>query len=160
MKKWVLLSLGVIACTVILFVVFSSVGKLQKPEIREVSLDWGQVTETTTEVLGTITVYNPNSVALPVDRITCDIKMDGISVGRAETIDLQIEKEAEFPVKISAKIDNTKIPDFWVEHIRRNEKSEASIELHAIFDLGGVDFTIPYTIKRPIETDLLSYLKE
>lgn len=161
MKKWGLISLGVVAFAVIIliFIVFSSVGKLQEPEIREVALDWGQVTETTTEVLGTITIYNPNSVPLPVNRITCDIKIDGISVGKAETIDLQIEEEAEFPVKISVKIDNTKIPDIWAEHIRRNEKSEASIELHAIFNLGGVDFTIPYTIKRPIETDLLSYLK-
>jgi len=166
MKKWGLLSLGIVALAVILFVVFSNVGKLQeaiertKPEIREVSLDWGQVTATTTEVLGTVTVYNPNSVPLPVRRLTCDIKMDGISVGKAETIDLQIEEEAEFPVKISAKIDNTKIPDFWAEHIRRNEKSEALIELHATFDLGGVNFTIPFTIKQPIETDLLSFLKE
>lgn len=160
MKKWGLISLGVVAFAVIIFIVFSSVGKLQEPEIRGVALDWGQVTETTTEVLGTITIYNPNSVPLPVNRITCDIKIDGISVGEAETIDLQIEEEAEFPVKISAKIDNTKIPDVWAEHIRRNEKSEVSIELHATFDLGGVDFTIPYTIKRPMETDLLSYLKE
>jgi len=160
MKKWVLLSLGIVACAVILFIVFSSAGKLQEPEIREVHLDWGRVTATTTEVLGTITVYNPNSVNLPVKCITCDIKMNGINIGKAETIDLQIEEEAEFPVKISVKIDNTKIPEFWAEHIRRNEKSEASIELHAIFNLGGVEFTIPYTIKRSIETDLLSYLKE
>jgi len=130
MKKWVLLSLGIVACAIILFIVFSNVGKFQeaikrtKPEIREVSLDWGQVTATTTEVVGTITIYNPNSVPLPISRITCDIKMDGISVGRAETIDLQIEEEAEFSIKISAKIDNTKIPDFWAEHIRRNEKAK------------------------------------
>ncbi len=166
MKKWILLSLGIVACAVILFIVFSNGGKLQeeierfKPEIREVSLDWGQVTVATTEVVATITIYNPNSVPLPVKRITCDIKIDGIKVGKAETINLQIEEEAEFPIKISAKIDNTKIPDLWAEHIRRNEKSEASMELHATFDLGGVDFTIPFTIKRPIETDLLSYLKE
>ncbi|MFC1993398.1 LEA type 2 family protein [Chloroflexota bacterium] len=171
MKKWILLSLGAIACAVIIFIVFLNVCKLPeainlnkpeigKPEIIDVSLDWGKVTEATTEVLGTITVYNPNSIPIPVRRITCDIKINGTSICSAETIDLQIEEKSEFPINITAEIDNTKIPDIWAEHINRNEKSEASIELLAIFDLGGVDFPIPYTIKQPIETDLLSYLEQ
>ena len=162
MKKWILIIISaivvVVVVVVILLVVLSGLNKLQEPELREVSLKWGEVTPATTEVLGTITIYNPNSVSLPIESVTCEIKMDGIKVGSAETINLQIEEEAEFQVKIIAKIDNTKIPEFWAEHLRRDEKSEAEIEIHVAFDLEGIKFTLPYTLKQPIETNIMSYL--
>jgi LEA14-like dessication related protein len=129
-----------------------------KPEVRGVTLAWGAVTPQTTEVLGTIKVYNPNSITLPVKKVSCVVYMDGINMGSAETTGLQIEKQSEFPVKITAKIDNTKIPAFWAEHIKRNEKSEASIEINITFDLKVTDFTFPYKTTQPIETNLLSSL--
>ena len=162
MKKWVLITISTIVFTVvvILLVVLSNLNKLQEPELRDVSLEWGEVKPATTEVLGTVTIYNPNSVPLPIKGITCEIKMNGIRVGSAETVNLQIEEETEFPVKIVAEIDNTKIPEFWAEHIRRDEKSEVEIEMQIAFDLGGIEFTLPYTLKQPIETNILSYLSE
>lgn len=162
MKKWILgfLALVVIVVAVVLAVVFSGLSKLQEPELRKVSLEWGQVTSATTEVLGTIIVYNPNSVSLPIESVTCNIKINGIQVGSAETVELQIKEKAEFPVKIVARIDNTKIPELWAEHLRRGEISEAVIELDVAFDLEGVRFTLPYTIRQPIETNILSYLQE
>ena len=162
MKKWILILISavvvVIITALVILVVLPGLNKLQEPELRKVSLKWGEVTLATTEVLGTITVYNPNSVSLPIERVTCTIKMDGIKIGSAQTINLQIEKEAEFPVQVVAVINNTKIPEFWAEHLRRNEKSEAEIELHLVFDLAGVEFSLPYTIRQPIETNILSYL--
>jgi len=150
---------------VLLLSLYSSCSKVQekieqmKPEIRGVTLEWGAVTTETTEVLGTINVYNPNSITLPVKKVSCNINMNGIDMGNAETLDLQIEKNAEFPIKISAKIDNAKIPIFWAEHLKRKEKSEALIGINIIFDLKVGDFTFPFKMKRPLETDLLSSLE-
>ena len=160
MKKWILIIISaiVVAVIVILLVVLPGLNKLQEPELRDVSLEWGEVTPATTEVLGTITIYNPNSVSLPIESVTCEIKMDGIKIGSAETIDLQIEEEAVFPIKIVVEIDNAKIPEFWAEHLRRDERSEVEIEMHIAFDLEGIKFTLPYTLKQPIETNILSYL--
>ena len=160
MKKWIIFSVVFVAIVVVLLVVLLGLDELRAPELRNVSLEWGEVASATTEVLGTLTIYNPNSVSLPIEGITCDIKMDGIKVGSAETIDLQIVKEAEFPVNVVAKIDNVKMPGFWAEHVRRDEKSIAEIEIHIAFNLQGVRFTIPYTLKQSIETDILSYLNE
>ncbi|MFC1981995.1 LEA type 2 family protein [Chloroflexota bacterium] len=162
MKKWflIIVSIVVVVCVAAVFVVYSGLNKLQEPELRSVSLEWGQVTSATTEVLGTITVYNPNSVPLPIESVTCNIKLDGIHVGSAETIDLQIEEEAEFPVKIVIEIDNAKIPEFWAEHLRRDEKSEAEIVMRIAFDLEGIEFTLPYTLRQPVETNILSGLSQ
>jgi len=131
-----------------------------KPEIRGVTLDWGAITPATTEVIGTIKVYNPNSISLDVKNIAYSVNMDGISMANAESPGLQIEKNAEFLIKISAKIDNTKIPEFWAEHIKRNEKSEAAFEIKPTFDLKVTDFTYPFKLNRPIETNLLSSLNK
>jgi LEA14-like dessication related protein len=160
MIKWLLLIVVVLIIAAFLLVLFLGLHKLQEPELRNVTLRWGEVTTATTEVLGTITVYNPNSVSLPIEGITCDIKMNGIEIGSAEAIDLKIEEETEFPVEIVAQIDNAKIPEFWTEHVKRDEKSVAEIELHIAFNLEGVKFTIPYTLKQPVETDILSYLSK
>jgi LEA14-like dessication related protein len=131
-----------------------------KPEMRGMTLEWGVVTPENTEIIGTIKVYNPNPISLQVKKIMYAINMDGINVGSAESPGLQIEKNAEFPIKVSAKIDNTKIPGFWTEHIRRTENSEASIEISPTFDLKITDFTFPFKVNRSIQTNLLSSLNK
>jgi LEA14-like dessication related protein len=129
-----------------------------KPEMRGVTLEWGEVTPETTEVIGTIKVYNPNPISLQVKKIAYEINMDGINVGSAESPGLQIEKNAEFPIKVLAKIDNAKIPGFWTEHIKRAENSEVSVEISPTFDLKITDFTFPFKVKQSIKTNLLSSL--
>jgi LEA14-like dessication related protein len=131
-----------------------------KPEIRGTTLEWGAVTSETTEIIGTIKVYNPNSISLTVKKIAYTISMDGINVGSAESPGLEIPKEAEFSLQISAKIDNSKIPAFWSEHIKRNEQSEITIEIRPTFDLKVTDFTFPFKINRTFETDLLASLNK
>ncbi len=163
MKKLILAILGIVFVAVIVAVAVF-VGKLQEtveglqPDIRNITLEWGEVTENSIEILGTLTVYNPNSISLPVTKITSEVVLNGINIGSAETIGLKVEKTSEFPVRFSAKIDPAKIPGAWAEHIRRSEKSEASIKISATFDLGIGEFTFPYTVKQPFETNLLSQL--
>ena len=147
------LLLGVTACQQL-----EQTVQAMQPEVRGVTLEWGEVTPQSAEFTTTLLVYNPSPISLPVKRVTSEIFMDGIPMGSAETLDLRIEKQAEFPIRVSARIDNTKIPAFWAEHIRRQEKSEAQIDTKATFDLGLTDFTFPFRVKRPITTDLLSPL--
>lgn len=131
---------------------------VERPEIRRATLDWGEVTRDTTEVITIIKVFNPNPFTLPVKKVACDIFMNDIKMATAETVDLRIEKEAEFPIKILTRIDNRKIPIFWAEHLRRGEKSEVVIDAYITFDL--IDFTFPFQVRRPLETDLLRELEK
>jgi len=156
----VVLSLVILLSPIIGCAKVKTKAEAMKPEVREIILRWGEITSATSEVIATIKVYNPNPISLPVKKVSCGITINGIRMGSAEAIDLKIEKSAEFPIKISAKIDNTKIPTLWVEHLKRNERSEALIDINTTFDLLVTDFTFPYSLKRPIETDLLSALKK
>lgn len=131
-----------------------------KPEIRSTTLEWGEASAEATEVTATILVYNPSPISLPVKRVTSDIFMNDIHMGSAETVGLSIEKNAEFPITVSARMDNTRIPAFWAEHLRRHEQSEALIKIGATFDLGITEFTFPFSLRRPITTDLLAPLSK
>lgn len=127
-----------------------------KPEVKEISNNWGNVTQETMEVITTVKVYNPNPFTLPVKKITGDLNADGIAMGHSESKDLHIAKEANSSIVISTKIDNSKVPVFWTEHLNRNENSEVEIDVGITFDLKVTDFTFPYHLERPLQTNILS----
>ena len=134
--------------------------ELMKPEIRGISHEWGDVTQETTEIITTIRVYNPNPFTLPIKRVTCDLNIDGVEIGHSKSQNLHIEEGAEFPVVISTKIDNSKVPICWAEHLKRHERSEVEMNAGIICDLKVTEFAFPYHFKQPLETDLLSMLRE
>jgi LEA14-like dessication related protein len=146
----VLISIGLLAYTLV---------RGEKPEIRRATLDWGEVTRDTTEVITTIKVFNPNPFTIPVRKITCSVFMNDIKMATAETVDLRIEREREFPIRVLTRIDNRKIPLFWAEHLKRGEKSEVVVDVHTAFDIGITDFTFPFQVRRQMETDLLRELE-
>jgi len=165
MKRLVLILVGIVVITLVVvgIIIFGNLGETLEgitPEIREVSLNWGKVTDDTTEIQGTAKVFNPNSVPIPIDSISCEITINGIQIGHGETIGLQIEKNKEFPVEFSAIFNNSKFAEVWAEHIMLSEKSEVSIKLGVTVDLGISTITIPFTINQPFVTDLLSNLKQ
>jgi LEA14-like dessication related protein len=165
MKKWLLIlgSIAVIALVIAIILIssnFQETIERMVPEIRGVSLHWGKVTPATSEIRGTVTVFNPNSLPIPVTKISCEITIDGIKVGSGETVGLSIEKNTEFPVEISAIFDNSKFGSVWAEHIRRNEKTEVTIDLGVSVDLGISTVTIPFTVNQKFETDLLKNLQD
>lgn len=147
MKKLIFILGGIAVIALVIAVVYLSSNTQEtieriKPEIR-----------------GTVKVFNPNSISIPVTKISCEITIDGIKVGSGETLGLNIEKNTEFPVEISAIFENSKFGSVWAEHIRRNEKSEVTIDLGVSVDLGISTVTIPFTVNQKVETDLLKNLQ-
>jgi LEA14-like dessication related protein len=164
LKKLIFIFVGIIIIILVVIgiKIFGTVQKIQDsvpPEIRDVSLTWGKVTPYTTEILGTVIMFNPNTVNIPVKKVSCDIVINEFNIGSGETLGLQIKKNTEFPVKISAVFDNTRFSDVWAEHIRRDENSEVTIKLGGSVDLGVGTVTVPFTINQSFETDLLENLK-
>ncbi|MFP4642230.1 MAG: LEA type 2 family protein [Dehalococcoidia bacterium] len=131
-----------------------------KPEIKGTSLEWGEVTSSTTELIATIDVYNPNPISLPIKKVVCDVTMNDIHMGSAETKDLSIKKNTESSLKIAASIDNSKIPEFWTEHLRQDEQSTVIVDVKTVFDLIVTDFTYPFQKKTSIQTNLLGNMSK
>jgi len=164
MKKKVLLQFILVIMILLIAVSTSGCGMItqrvasMKPEIRGVSHQWGQVTDDITELITTVIVYNPNSFALPIKEVTGNINAAGIEIGNANSQDVYIGKNGEYPITILTSIDNSKIPDLWVAHVNNQEKSAIEINADIVFNLKISEFTYPYQMEQPLETDIIAML--
>ncbi len=130
--------------------------KLGKPEIRGITNEWGKVTNNTTEILTKIKVYNPNPISLPLKDVLTEIYLNNIKMGEGSAIKAELKANSESTIVISTKLENDKIPEWWVSHIKNGEKSVMIVKGYLVFDLMVTQFKYPIEIKREIKTNILS----
>ncbi len=129
-----------------------------KPEIRDISYEWGEVTKSTTEIITKVKVYNPNPFPLPLKTVLSEVYMGDIKMGEGAALKANIKANSESTIVISTKLDNSNIPQWWVSHIRNNEKSTIKVIASLVFDLKVTDFNYPLEFSNPIETNILAGL--
>ncbi|WP_054840109.1 LEA type 2 family protein [Thermococcus sp. JCM 11816] len=130
-----------------------------KPQILSVSNRWGgEITPSTSEIITEIVVYNPNSIPIPIKAISVHLYMNGIDMGAGKNVGgpASLQPKANTTIVLSTKIDNTKIPTWWVSHLRSGgEKTEVILKGSITFDLKVTDFKWPFEQKTEIRTDIL-----
>ena len=129
-----------------------------KPEIREIKHEWGKVTSSTTEIITKVKVYNPNPVPLPLKDIMTEVYMNDIKMGKGSALKAEIKANSESTIIISTKLENGRIPEWWVTHIKNNEKSKMTVKGYLVFDLKVTEFKYPIELSNPIETNILDGL--
>ena len=134
------------------------VQELGKPEIRGISHRWGNVTPSTTEIITKIKVYNPNPIPLPLKDILIEVYMNNIKMGEGSALKAEIKAKSESEIIISTKLENDKIPEWWITHIRNGEKSTINIRGYLIFDLKVIEFKYPIELSNLVETNILAGL--
>ena len=129
---------------------------LGKPEIRGIKNYWGTVNESVTEIITDVTVYNPNPVPIPVKDVLTEVYVNQLKLGEGSALSAEI-KPGESTILISTKIDNEKIPEWWMEHLKNNEKSKMRIKGYLVFDLKVTEFKYPIKeMTREIKTNLVN----
>ncbi|MBO8179081.1 MAG: LEA type 2 family protein [Archaeoglobus sp.] len=129
-----------------------------QPEIRGVSHEWGEVTTSTSEIITKIVVYNPNPIPLPLKDVLTEVYMNNIKMGEGLALKAEIKANSESTILISTKLENDKIPEWWVSHIKNGEKSTMNVRGYLVFDLKVTEFKYPIELSNPIETDILAGL--
>jgi LEA14-like dessication related protein len=129
-----------------------------KPEIRNISYEWGELTNSTTEIITNVTVFNPNPIPLPLKDVRTEVYLGDIKMGEGSALQSEIKPNSESTVVISTKLENSKVPQWWVSHIQNNEESLLKITGNLIFDLKLTDFKYPFEFSSPIETNILAEL--
>jgi|Deesub1362B_J571_1020462.scaffolds.fasta_scaffold00250_8 LEA14-like dessication related protein len=132
--------------------------QLGKPEIRDVSFTFGEVSNSFTEIKTIIEVYNPNPVPIPLKDILTEIYMNGIKMGEGSAETAEIKANGISKIIISTKIDNNKIPEWWISHLRNGEFTELLIKADLVFDLKLFEFKVPIEKREDVETHILSKL--
>jgi LEA14-like dessication related protein len=127
-------------------------GVLGIPSVVGVENSFGTVTDSTTAVETTITVRNPNPVALGVGGLTANytVLMNDVEMATGGKRGLHVEP-GESTVSLTTTLDNDRIPRWWSSHLRRGERTAVRVEAGA--DLFGLRVgTTP--VARTIETDV------
>ncbi|HDN73981.1 MAG TPA: hypothetical protein ENG16_03020, partial [Archaeoglobus sp.] len=145
-----------------MFLIFicGCIGKIGigKPVVEGISNELGEVSREDTEVITKIRVYNPNPFPLPLKDVLTEIHVNGRKIGEGSALKSEIKPSSESLV-VSTKINNRKIPEWWIEHIKNGEKSRVEFRGHLVFDLKITEFRFPIERSGEIKTDVLKVLR-
>ena len=130
-----------------------------QPEIISTTYRWGQVTQSETEIITDITIRNPNPVSIPIKDIRTTVTLNNIDMATMEpTGDMEIKPQSDTTITFSTKLNNGKLPQWWVTHINNNEKSTLDINGIITFDLKLTDYEYPFKLSNPIRTNIINSL--
>jgi len=103
-------------------------------------------------------VYNPKPVPYTVTKIGYTTYMNDVRVGTGESesaaVILPSERET---IAVTTTIDNEKLDDWWVTHLRRNQNTSMYIDFYLVVAGGGEQFRIDLDAidyQTVVETDL------
>jgi len=110
--------------------------------INRTSASWGKVTDAETPIGMDFLVYNPQAGPITMSSIGYNITMNNISVGNGE-----LEKSVVIPshrsktVSARTLIDNDRLDDWWVSHLKHNQTTHLRIDFYAVVEppVPGVD---------------------
>ncbi|QCJ48137.1 LEA type 2 family protein [Haloprofundus sp. MHR1] len=127
--------------------------------VNETSARWGDANESATPIRTSFVVYNPKPVPLTLSELGYDIHMNGVRVGRGSTNrEYVVGPKQTQRIEATAVIENDRLDEWWVTHVRRGEVTTLAIDFSAVVRLpGGVRLDLPlqgvrYT--QTIQTDV------
>ncbi len=146
MRRTILI--GIILIVVILlggaaYLLFPT-GKPEIPVIKSITNSWGDITADSSEIKTDILVDNPNAFPIPIKGVEYQIFMNDVRMGSGHSVgEASIPAKSEHTITILSKLDNNKIPEWWVTHISAGENSDAKISGNIMFDLKLTEYKYP-----------------
>ena len=128
--------------------------------VNRTSAEWGEVSETETPIEATFGVYNPLPAAVPITELGYTVSMNGVRVGNGSTDGVRVLDSGRVtPVNTTITIDATRLDEWWVTHLRRNQETTVRVTFRLQADLpvvGTVQLPVDVlTYTTDFETDLL-----
>lgn len=119
-----------------------------QPEVKDVRLYWGDVTQEYTELKADVTL---NSVFpfLPLKDVRSVVYINGIEIAEGNA-----EKIERTKVVLSIKIDNERLRDMWVSHLRSNQHSQILLKIYPEQEFFGIKIGSPVEFTKQFDTDI------
>ncbi len=149
MKKLLLLTI-LIAC---------SLAGCSKPQVKSVSMHWGNVNSSVTQIVSDVTVSDPLPFPIPLSGVNVKIYMNGIEMGTGHSIGKAEITPPQSKIELSINLLNRKLPEWWVTHIENGEKTKVEIVSNIVFSILGFKFEVPVTKVSQFTTNFLSSVK-
>lgn len=132
--------------------------------VQETSASWGEVSPDATPVEMGFTLHNPKTTPFTVAEIGYEITMNDVLVGEGRNDDpLVIPGGATKTLDTRTTINNTRLDDWWVSHLDRNQVTELRIDFYALVELPTGTARVPLdalTYEKTIETDIFGNKNE
>ncbi len=130
-------------------------GFIGAPAVESVDNEFGNVTETDTEILTEMTVTNPNPIGAAAADVnaTYVVYMNDVEMAEGGGDEIRLEPGTSTE-SFRTEMRNERIPDWWVTHIENDEETHVLID--ATVSSGLLDRSTSISDERTIETDLLS----
>lgn len=129
-------------------------GVLGVPSVDGFENRFGTVTDATTEVVTDVRVSNPNPFTLGLGSLAVDyrVSLNDVELATGSKQGLGAPP-GESTVTLRTYIDNTRIPDWWVSHLRNGERTQVRVTADIA---GGFGLSTTQTpVNRSLETDIL-----
>ena len=111
-------------------------GILSIPSVKNINNRWGNISDDNTEIISSIKIENNNPFKIILPRVKVDytLKMNNIKManGKIENINLQ---KGDTTIEVTSYLNNKRIPDWWISHIKNNETTIVDIEPIVVIDV-------------------------
>ena len=148
--KYAGLALGAVVVVVVLAFLLGVVGV---PQVETIDNEFGAVNDSTTEIRTSITVNNPNPIAISLGGLTIDYAVDmndvRMATGQKEGLSLGTGSSS---VDLVTYLNNSKIPAWWYTHIQRGERSDLVVDADVRSNTVG---SHEFTTNKSIRTNIL-----
>ena len=132
-----------------------ALGVLGTPTVTGVDNGFGNVTENTTEIETDIHLHNPNPMGVTAGGLTVDyeVRLNDLPMANGTHEGVSIEG-GNSTLSTTSEMNNTRIPAWWVSHLRAGERTTLTVHADVHSSLLGRTFDAP-AVEREIETDLI-----
>jgi LEA14-like dessication related protein len=143
----------VVAAVVVVGIGFAA-GVFGVPTVEGVDNRFGSVNESTTTIETDVRVNNPNPIGISIGSVSADydVLMNDVEMARGTKDGVSIES-GESTIPLRTRMQNERIPDWWVTHIENGEQTTLSVEGNVSSSLLGQSASLP-PVDRSISTDI------
>jgi LEA14-like dessication related protein len=121
--------------------------------------EWGEVTDRETPIPMEFVVYNPQLEPYTITEVGYEISMNDIAMGEGTTEQTYvIPGGTAETIRTTPTIDNRNLDDWWVSHLRNDQRTTLRIDFYARVELPtGNEIRVPLdrlTYEQEFETDI------
>jgi len=148
--------LGLLLLGVMLLGAAYAGGLLGVPSVAGVENRFAGVNQTTTMIQTDVTVSNPNPIGVSFGESSIDysVWLNEIALAAGSKAGLSVET-GNSTMSFRTAMANQRIPDWWVSHIQKDERTTLRVKANVTSGLLGRSVEVT-PVERPITTDILS----
>jgi LEA14-like dessication related protein len=131
-------------------------GVIGAPSVVEIDNEFGAVNESTTVIETDLVINNPNPFGVKLGGLAIDyaVEMNGIRMATGGREGLAIEGQGNSTVSLTTRMNNEKLPAWWVSHVRNGENTSLVIDAAVRSQLLGQRFEPK--INKSINTSIIA----